>query len=242
MNTMKKQLTAKRQSGFTLIELVVVIAILGVLTAIAVPMISSALTTSKDRSYNAEEERIQAAVDAFYSAPDNTRFIGKRQYPVIGRAQTSQSLTNLTSTTSTVADDGSPFDAVNASTATAIWNPVGGTVGMTTSTVWTDDADGVREQVSAGSDSVDQWTTVSVTRGGQTYYTDPRYFFIDFEVLLTDGLLKDVPESASPDNAPSGSTRTYTGAYIWYVDDQGGVRSLYTDFPSTTTYVDGVFP
>ena len=60
--------------------------------------------------------------------------------------------------------------------------------------------------------------------------------------MASSALLKDIPESASPDNAPEGSTNSYTGSYIWYVDNNGGVRSFYVDFPSTTGYVDGVFP
>ncbi|MBI4220162.1 MAG: type II secretion system protein [Chloroflexi bacterium] len=226
----------KNQRGFTLIELVVVIAILGVLAAVAVPMINNYLSGAKERAWNAEKERIQNAVDAFYGAPDNTRFIGKRQYPLIGRDQTDTSNTSTTTSSQSLVDDGSPFDG------TDFWNPLGGTQGadLTYSTAWVDvNADGVRTTAST---SADRWNSATSTRNAVNYQTDPRYYFIDFEVLVTKGLLGKVPESASSDNKPSGGTATYTGSYIWYVDDKGQVQSLYKEFPDTKGFVSGVFP
>jgi len=237
--------TATRQHGFTLVELVVVIAIMGVLAAVAVPMITNYLSNAKQRAYNAERDRIQQAVDAYYSAPDNVRFIGKRQYPIIGKGQTDQAaLTNRT-TAITLKDTGDPFTAqdhdANADTATVeLWNPVGGTQGADLSAAWADgDTDGIRDIAAA---SPDTWTGVSVTRGGVTYYTYASYFFINFESLTTANLLEDIPESASSSNKPEGSTKTYTGSYVWYVDLNGKVKSLYVEFPSTSAYVTNVFP
>ena len=71
----------KNQNGFTLIELIVVIAILGVLAAIAVPTVNNYLGSSKERSWNAEQGRIQTAVDAYMSNPANKRAQGKPQVP-----------------------------------------------------------------------------------------------------------------------------------------------------------------
>ena len=56
-------LKAKASRGFTLIDLVIVVAILGVITAIVTPLIMSTLGASKERSYDAKTDRIQAAVD-----------------------------------------------------------------------------------------------------------------------------------------------------------------------------------
>jgi prepilin-type N-terminal cleavage/methylation domain-containing protein len=77
----------KSQQGFTLVELVVVIAILGVLGAIAVPFIASYLGESKDRAYDVDRERFQQAVDAFFSRPSSPNFTGKPQYPIMGMSK-----------------------------------------------------------------------------------------------------------------------------------------------------------
>jgi hypothetical protein len=71
---------------------------------------------------------------------------------------------------------------------------------------------------------------------------DPRYYLIDFEQLKADAYLDAIPESASVDNKPSGGTGTYTGSYIWYVDNSGKVQSLGGFFPDTTVFVDGIYP
>lgn len=224
------------QQGFTLIELVVVIAIIGVLAAIAVPMVSNFLGSAKEQSWKSDRALIQTAVGAHFAAPGNVRFLGKPQYPLIGSGQTNQALTNQTAST-TLRDDGDPF--TNA-TSDELWNPVGGSQGADLSTVWTDvNGDGVRTKSGT---SLDTWGSVPVTRGNVNYQTDPRYFFINFEQLASEALLDGIPESAAPDNAPEGSTQAHTGSYIWYVDDTGKVQALFRDLPSAKGFQDGVFP
>jgi len=73
-------------------------------------------------------------------------------------------------------DDRLPF---NTSTA-GLWSPFGGTAGadLAATGVWVDDS-------SAG--SADSWNTIEVIRSGKTYYVDPRYYLVDFDVLVTGG-------------------------------------------------------
>ena len=234
-----KDLT-RQKAGFTLIELVVVIAILGILAAIAVPVITSYLGSSKERAYEANQKELQTAVSAYYGKPDNTRYAGKRQYPILGRAK---------------AGTDAPLESVAFASSTSFTvaeNPVGGTQGGTP--VWEDtDADGIRDMVSddplyhetEGDDSEDHWNTDVVTRGtggnAKDYAIDSRDYFLDFDLMVTetsDTLLKDIPDSVSSDN-----DSTLDGSYSWYVDASGKVKSLYAFFPesSETGYKD-IYP
>jgi|TARA_B100000315_G_scaffold155413_1_gene143929 hypothetical protein len=55
-------------------------------------------------------------------------------------------------------------------------------------------------------------------------------------------LISAIPESASLDNKPEGSSNTYDGSYIWYVDDNGKVQALYAHLPSTSGFESGAYP
>jgi prepilin-type N-terminal cleavage/methylation domain-containing protein len=51
--------------GFTLIEIIIVMAVLGVLAAVVVPNVGGFVTRGKDRSFEADRRMLQSAVDAW---------------------------------------------------------------------------------------------------------------------------------------------------------------------------------
>ncbi|PKB65959.1 MAG: hypothetical protein BZY81_08670 [SAR202 cluster bacterium Io17-Chloro-G4] len=74
----------EKQKGFTLVEMVTVVAIMGVMAAVAVPMVNNQLGKTREKSYAQDKAMIQTAVDSFFTAADNVRYLGQRQFPLLG--------------------------------------------------------------------------------------------------------------------------------------------------------------
>ncbi|WP_308637906.1 type II secretion system protein [Paenibacillus silvisoli] len=76
----------KEEKGFTLIELLAVIVILGVIAAIAVPLIGSIISKSKDDSDVATARQIYDAARIYVTAEENGDFKTVGSIPILGTA------------------------------------------------------------------------------------------------------------------------------------------------------------
>lgn len=186
----------KGEGGFTLVEMVVVIAIMGVIAAVAVPMVNNTLGRSKERAYDADMAMIQTTVEAYYTASDNTRFGGQRQYPIRGF----NSGTDLNEDIDRTDESLNDWDATDTATDLSTpLNPFRGVRGG--EPMWRDGADGDgergEENLNGEKASLDStgagWFVDKVELNSVEYAVDTRDYFIDFTKLVVDGLLKEVP-------------------------------------------------
>ena len=94
----------KGQRGFTLVDMVTAVAIMGVMAAVAVPMVNNQLGKTRGKSYIQDEAMIQTAVDSFFTAADNVSYLGQRQFPMLD-SSISAGNTSVPADTATLAFD-----------------------------------------------------------------------------------------------------------------------------------------
>jgi len=244
----------KRDRGFTLVEMVTVVAIMGVMAAVAVPMVNTQLGKSRSASYDQDQALIQTAVDSYVSASDNAGYLGQRQYPILGANSKKDQIGVHTSTQ--VDGDGIPIALSRLGEELRTWSDTGTGDNLTTplnavrgtqggEPKWRDGGDDSR----SGEDNLNN-ETLTLTPGdssgwyldqvinpinGDLQAIDSRDYFIDFRLMVAAGQLQKIPESASLDNGGS----LGSGSYSWYVKANGAVESLFFHFPENGTNFDG---
>jgi general secretion pathway protein G len=69
----RREATARRLAGFTLIELVITVAIIGILAAGLLPLTQLAVQRSKEQALRSSLREIRSAIDAYKKASDEGR-------------------------------------------------------------------------------------------------------------------------------------------------------------------------
>ena len=87
-------ITRKRNRGFSLVELVIVVVILGIIAAIAIPRVSSSSKTAGDSSLRANLQTLRNAIDWYYAEHNNTFPGATAAGGAFGLANTQEALTN----------------------------------------------------------------------------------------------------------------------------------------------------
>ncbi len=87
-----------KQTGFTLIELMIVVAVIGILTAVAIPKMGSLVRKSREASTKANLGSIRSALSIYYADNEGkfptelqTLAYNKKYLPIIPNAWTQES-------------------------------------------------------------------------------------------------------------------------------------------------------
>ena len=126
----------KSKKGFTLIELMIVVAIIGILAAIAIPKFADLINKSKEGATKGALASVRSAIQVYYGDSEgwfpadnlavliaNGKYINsipQAKLPTTGHAD-SNTVTAFTQSTAAVASDGGGWSYVNDPTATGAW-------------------------------------------------------------------------------------------------------------------------
>ncbi|MGB4441713.1 MAG: type II secretion system protein [Coriobacteriia bacterium] len=73
----------KKEEGFTLVELMVVVLIIGILVAIAIPVFNSATKTARERTCFANERTLEGAAEQWLAQDPNNAFLATDDYAAL---------------------------------------------------------------------------------------------------------------------------------------------------------------